>query len=449
MPLSSNHKVISKEMHDTNRLLELVSSKVGVIRSLSPMLRGAEEPNPPFLYQALLSHFDFRKAPAWERSACGKGLTEFQAIQGAIGEAIERYCASHCNSNGTRLGPWTSVAPSAVAPNELVLYSANQYRRPDFPYRPWDPLDEITWLPLTELPMNQQIFCPAAFIFLALSENYKQENHFCPPTSNGLAAGPTREFAILRGLCELIERDSFLISWMNQLPAPEVEFSNELAFASSIREHYRRFGIEIHIFDISTDLPIYVMMGLAVDRSGQGPAAVVGLGCHLDPCTAITNAVLEVCQVRPGELQRLMRERPAEKLTSYNDVRTLQDHSAYFHPVERLREFAFLLDNGRKRQIATLPDRSRNNTAADLDFCLTALRASGSRVLFADLTTPDIAPYGLRVVRTIVTGLQPMHFGHGQARLGGHRLYETPKALGYSSDRRGESDLNPCPHPLA
>jgi ribosomal protein S12 methylthiotransferase accessory factor len=66
-----------------------------------------------------------------------------------------------------------------------------------------------------------------------------------------------------------------------------------------------------------------------------------------------------------------------------------------------------------------------------------------------DLTTADVRPYGIHVVRTLATGLQPIHFGHGEERLGGQRLFDLPRLLGYMSETRGERDLNPCPHPLA
>ena len=52
-------------------------------------------------------------------------------------------------------------------------------------------------------------------------------------------------------------------------------------------------------------------------------------------------------------------------------------------------------------------------------------------------------------VRAIATGLQPMHFGFGQERLGGRRLYDVPKAMGYATEVRSETDLNLRPHPLA
>jgi len=49
----------------------------------------------------------------------------------------------------------------------------------------------------------------------------------------------------------------------------------------------------------------------------------------------------------------------------------------------------------------------------------------------------------------IVPGLQPVHFGDGQERLGGERLYNLPHQLGLADHARTEKDLNPCPHPLA
>ena len=76
------------------RMLRMVDPRVGLVRSLSRVCRGMEEPNPPVVYHAVLSHFDLRKGEAVERSASGKGDTESEAMGGALGEAAERYCAS-------------------------------------------------------------------------------------------------------------------------------------------------------------------------------------------------------------------------------------------------------------------------------------------------------------------------------------------------------------------
>lgn len=436
---------------ETRRLLELVSPKVGVITSLSRIVRGAEEPSPPFIYQATLSHFDYRKAKPIERANAGKGFTEAQAVRAAIGEAVEHYCASHVNPQLTFTAPWSSVEARALAPADCVLYSESQYARRDFPYHRWNAKDVLTWTPMRELPGGREVYAPATLVYLATPSS-RPEDQLTMPTSNGLAAGPNLEFAILHGLYELIERDGFLLTWMNRLPAAEVDFSgghDQHEQAQSIRRHYERHGTQIRVFDVSTDIPVYVMMALAIDRTGRGPAVVTGLGCHLDPSVAVIKALLEICQIHPGEVRRYHTDPPAERLKSYEDVRTLEDHSAFLTLREHIGEFSFLLDNGRKAALGELPNRSRGDVRADLETCAGDLTRAGCRVLYADLTTPDVIDYGLRVARTIATGLQPMHFGHGEERLGGRRLFEIAHTLGHAPAARGESDLNPCPHPLA
>jgi ribosomal protein S12 methylthiotransferase accessory factor len=430
------------------RLLDLVSPRVGVLRSLAKVVRGVEEPNPPIIYQATLSHFDYRMAPAEERAAAGKGLTENEAIRAAIGEAIEHYCAAHVDNRITRVANWAELEVRGISPPEFVLYSETQYARKNFPYHRWNPEDKVTWTPMRELPSEREVFAPTSLVYLT-STVPSPEDFFTLSTSNGLAAGPNLEFAILNGLYELVERDGFLITWMNKLPAPQVDFSGMSGLAASISAHYEKFGTEMVVFNVSTDLPIYVMMAIARDRTGKGPASLVGLGCHLDPRVALLKSLLEICQCHPGEVQRFENDPPGKRLRSYEDVRTLNDHSAFLMAPERIGEHGFLLENGRRQLIEDLPNRSQGDLTVDLNTCVGALVAGGCRVAYADLTTADIVDYGLRVVRTVATGLQPMHFGFGEERLGGRRLFEVPLALGHDTKIRSEKDLNPCPHPLA
>lgn len=264
-----------------------------------------------------------------------------------------------------------------------------------------------------------------------------------------MAAGPGLAQAQLAGLYELVERDAFIITWMNRLQASRIDLTRLGGVAGSIRTHYERFGLEVYAIDLTTDIPIYVMMAIVVDRSGRGPAAVVGLGASLDPRAALTKALLEVCQVRAGETARYWREPSHQSLRSYTDVHTMEEHSAFFAQRERLGELDFLLALPPRQRIEELPDRSSGAIDTDLSRCVELVAAVGSRVLCVEVTTPDVASAGLRVVRMIATGLQPIHFGHGQERRGGRRLYEVPALLGQAPRATTMTDLNPCPHPLA
>jgi ribosomal protein S12 methylthiotransferase accessory factor len=191
------------------------------------------------------------------------------------------------------------------------------------------------------------------------------------------------------------------------------------------------------------------MLAIALDQTGSGPAAIVGLGCDGSPWRALEKAVFEICQSHSGEAHRYREDPPHERLRKPQDVRTLVDHSAWFTIRQHLDGLSFLLDNGRSEQLSELPDYAAAILSQELKRCIISLQRAGSKALYVDLTTPDIEDFGLRVVRAIATGLQPIHFGYGEERLAGRRLFELPQKLGLANGVLRESDLNPIPHPLA
>jgi ribosomal protein S12 methylthiotransferase accessory factor len=191
------------------------------------------------------------------------------------------------------------------------------------------------------------------------------------------------------------------------------------------------------------------MMAIARDLTGDGPAAMVGLGCHLDPGVALLKASMEICQNRPGRVRRYRESPPRERLNSHSDVRSVEDHGQFAAIQENLSEFDFLLQSERRVKLGELPSRTSGAVRSDLARCVAALREAGCRPVYVDVTTEDVAGNGLKVMRTLSTGLQPMHFGYAQGRLGGRRLFELPCQIGLASGPRDEAGLNPCPHPLA
>ena len=197
----------------------LVSPRTGLVTELSPQHRGPEEPVPPHLFTATLAHFDFRAAPRQERLNAGKGRTEEEAKLSALGEAVERYAAYHLDPTRLSSGP---AAPGAITPADCVLYSEAQYAQDGFPFRPWTPDAAISWIGGIDLHSGDAVPLPAALVHLVYPMP-RIEDHFTAVTSNGLSAGPTLARAILGGLYEVIERDALMITWMNRLPAIELD----------------------------------------------------------------------------------------------------------------------------------------------------------------------------------------------------------------------------------
>jgi ribosomal protein S12 methylthiotransferase accessory factor len=260
---------------------------------------------------------------------------------GAIGEALERYCAYQENPDAVFRATASDLGKAAISPADFVLYSDRQYSLPGFKYAKPDVQTAMGWTRAVELPAGSEAFVPASLVYLYFNTE-GPDGYFCPPTSNGLAAGPSLDSAVLSGLYELIERDAFLITWMNRLAVPRVDYSSRAGSVARSRSHYARFGVEALFYDITTDIGVPVMMAMAVDRSGDGPAVVVGLGCHLNPGVALKKALMEVCQVRPSQSIKFAKSSPAETLKAYSDVKTLEDHAGFAAIPGNLHEFDFV-----------------------------------------------------------------------------------------------------------
>jgi ribosomal protein S12 methylthiotransferase accessory factor len=425
-------------------LTDLVDPRVGIVRSARRLPKDHREPARPVVYQATLCNFDYRTAPD-ERETNGKGTTDASAERGAIVEALERYCASQMRPEALVFGAADNLDGAAIAPDELVLYSDRQYDTSGFRYRKPDAGEARTWIRATVLGSEQTVYVPAALVYLNFADNGERE--LAQSTTSGLAGGEDLASAVLAAIYELVERDAFVIMWLNQLPAARIDFPDTAGVAAEVRRHYRRFGIETLAFDLTTDLGIPTVMGIAVDRSGDLPAVSVGLGCNLCPQTALDRALMEVVQVRAGLVPRY-RVEPLS-VRRYEDVHTVEDHAAFAASPEHLAELGFLLDAPAAQSLDDMPDHNGDTVAADLEYCRGRLEAAGCTVAYVDLTQPDLEPFAVRIVRAIATGLQPIHFGFGEERLGGRRLYAVPRLLGHQSSDTTEDELNPCPHPLA
>ena len=432
------------DLADDPRLTEaLVSRRCGLITEMTPQPRALEEPTPPYLWNATLTHYNFLNLSLAMRLTGGKGLTESHARLAALGEAIERYSAFHWDNGRVRVGP---VSEHAITPPECVLYSDAQYAS-GTPFRPWSPEQNVSWISGTELPSGTPVEIPAPLVYL-INTN-RAEDQLAATTSNGLAAGRDLTHAILGGLHEVIERDAFMITWLNRLPATMIRAPQKGCHAAQIIRHYARFGVTVRLLSLATDQAATVVMALAQDPSPDGAFHLIGLGCDLNPAAAVDKAVFELCQQRAGIGIRMRAGDYRARLTGPEAVRTLDDHLLYHAIPEHAHEIDFLFDGAEECELGDLAVPDTDGPEAELDLIVSHATQAGARVAYSDITAPDIAPLGPRVVRVILTGFQPIHFGFGAGRFGGARLFEAPVRWGLRGVPLREADLNPCPHPLA
>ena len=217
--------------------------------------------------------------PEIERGAAGKGLTEDAAIGGAIGEAVERYCASHVDGTRLRRTSLAEAPAGALLPQDLVLYSERQYARAGFPFSAPVPDMAIDWIEadewLEQPDQRQHSWVPAAAVYLH-GNNVMPGNALFICNSSGLAAGPDVEGATRAGLCELIERDAFIVTWIEPAHAARILLDDGATALAGIVAHYRRFDVDLRLYALDSDVGIPVVLALALSERPNEPAAVAG-----------------------------------------------------------------------------------------------------------------------------------------------------------------------------
>ncbi|UBU09280.1 TOMM precursor leader peptide-binding protein [Nonomuraea gerenzanensis] len=416
---------------------QVTSPLCGLVRRLDDVRKDPTEPNHPFIARAELSNARFINGSDAFVACSGKGITRAEARDGAIGEALERYAGLTWQPARQTKARRADLDGPSLDPHDLVLYADHQYAA--LPYPRYTTDQPLTWTTARSLATGGEVWVPLLAVPLAPRLSGPGEYLFAP-TSNGLAAGSSTGDALRRALLEVVERDAFLIAWAHRLPGrshdaldvPDRE-TRRVAAAYAAR------GVTITVHRLPTDAAAEVV--LAIGWSDEPPAAVAGLGAHADPRLAARRAVLEVAQVRPALLARLRVPGTAARMDALAadrlPVTGLDDHDLrYAHPDAAAHGLHHL-------RSAPLTPWEAGTRAGSL---VESLVAAAGDVLYADVTPADVAAVGVRVVRAIVPGFQPIAFGAAHARLGGRRLYELPERLGL---RPGTATLNLDPHPLA
>jgi thiazole/oxazole-forming peptide maturase SagD family component len=361
----------------------------------------------------------------------GAAPTQSVAETIAIVEAVERYCGV-----SPPMVHWTGSTEEAteplVAPSELTLFSERQYAESGFAFKPVDKNTAIDWTWGFDVVAGCPVLVPTFCVWYGYTNAYVRES------SSGVAAHSSRDQALVNATLELIERDAFMIHWLNRLSPPAIGMRDLPEGDAAIVRGVEDRGYVVHCLDITTDLDIPVTLALAVRQDGKRPALLVGAGASMDCNTALSKALGELGAAALGHSAHWVL--PAE--LNIGEVFGLSDGArAYEHP-GWLRHAEFLW----KRALDAEDESQRwprKEPPVPTDL-VAHLAERGYRVIGIDITTKDVASSPLKVVRSLVPGLQPLWLS-GSPRLGGRRIYDAPNRMGHRS-ALCEGDLYLVPH---
>lgn len=306
------------------------------------------------------------------------------------------------------------------------------------------------WLQAESIVSGKKVMCPAQLLSAKYRNTHKDEPMLRWIVTTGLATGQSAEEAIAKGMLEVIERDAFMIKYLNHISPPRIDHHSLSEQDETIAEIVRRVekcGLEIHFLMAPTDFPVHVINAAIVDHSGDGPAFTIGASAHTDLKTALLHATDEALRIRHMVYKTHTDDvGPVEKLG-------LTERVQYWAKPEHFDDIRFMIE-GPVTEVtlkdtvlsSTTGKRARRNYHKNINEKLCAvLREKKYEALYADLTPSALQDIDLRTVSVVIPELQPLHLEESIPYRTGARLKEVPRALGYTPLER----VYEKPHPFS
>lgn len=371
----------------------------------------------------------------------GSGLDLQTAMTRAIGEAIERYSTCVFSDEQFIWATAAELGEEALDLDQLPACSEEELAHSMCPVRPVDKNAPIRWVRGVSLISGRVVWIPAVMVYLHIPPKSPGER-FNLPISTGCAAHVSVEQALVSAICEVIERDSISLTWLQQLPLPRVEFNVIPDALQPFIERQQASCVETLLFDATTDLGIPTIYSVELSPNNRTLATLVMCATDLDPIRCIEKVMRESASSRSA-LQNSTLQGPGDP----DLFHSVFDGASYMGRPERQSAFDFLTHSPNRRRVTDLPSLDTGDSVKNLALLIGRLRSLGMEAYAVDLSTDEALRAGLRVVRVIIPQLQPLTFSFRARFLSHPRLYEAPHRMGYPV--RSEDAINPWPQPFA
>jgi ribosomal protein S12 methylthiotransferase accessory factor len=371
----------------------------------------------------------------------GTSIDREQAALCARAEALERYCSSVYTSDQFITAAEVDLSEPCLSLLTLPVCSARELSRPGCPLTKPDPTQPIRWVRGVDLHTTEPTWVPAILSYLYFSCENEFEN-IAHSISTGTAAHTSYARGLLGATMEVIERDAISILWLQKMALPEIvgflQYPRLAPYAEKFRQSSR--GFEVRLFDATFDLGVPVVYGVLRSHYNKLQHTLVTCSAAATPEEAAEKAIRDMTAMRLASRGHLSPNR------SPDDFRTVMDGMVYMAEASQQEGFDFLLNGTRKIGLDEMSKLSSPTPEGQMRELLGRLAEKKMRAFAVDLTTDEASTVGLKVVKVVIPGLQPLAFDARARYLGHSRLYELPRQLGYAV--HDEEQLNTAPQPF-
>jgi ribosomal protein S12 methylthiotransferase accessory factor len=428
-------------------LAHIVDGETGIVGSVTEQPR---ESGMPALFRVHAKACDTEALgyPPNFSLAGGASTDRRRAVAKAVGEALERYCSAIYDRGQDPLSSYREASVLCVPPSEFALNTAAQCASPGFRLVPFTDTTRVRWTPACEPLTGRTWHVPSTMVYLPYRISEEEgESPIFESISTGLACHCDATDAAIAALCEVVERDAFTITWQAMLAREQILLDTLDSDSRRIVRRIEEVGFDVVLLDVTLDHGIPTIMSVTRGVGPEAPGLAFAAAAHPSPERAARASLEEVVHTlrHSAVLLRTTPRRPPS--APYEYVAKGSDHALFWADPEAAPLADFIFESDRRVDLRSIPSLVAESPARTLEVMLRRIETIGHRALFVDLTTEDVRPLGLRVVRAVVPGFHPLVLGHRRRVLGGRRLWEVPAKLGYAGRSVEEGD-NPLPHPL-
>ncbi|MBO0993548.1 TOMM precursor leader peptide-binding protein [Bacillus sp. SD088] len=388
-----------------------------------------------------------------DEGVAGRSNSYEMSEQTAILEGLERYCGIRPRGKRTVVrNSYRQLEKHALNPIRVGLHEKEQYEKTHFPFKPFHPDRIMNWVWGYSFLSERPILVPELLAYYSLGHG----EGFVYETSNGCALGGSIEEAIFHGIMEVVERDSFLLTWYAQLPLPRLNLrsAHDKELQQMVDRLYEVTGYDLYFYNSTMEHGIPSVFGVAKNRGSKGLNLICAAAANPDPISAVKSTIYELAgtMARQDEKLEENRQKYEGMLRDPFTVRTMEDHGILYGLPEAEERLNFLLNDN--RPLRTFAEefkqpQANNDLKDDLQNILQKFQQLNLEVIVVDQTTPVTSRNELFCVKVLIPGMLPMTFGHHLTRVKGlKRVLTVPMELGFTKGPLTYDQLNANPHPF-
>lgn len=295
----------------------------------------------------------------------------------------------------------------------------------------------IGWVSMTNILTMKQVLVPAQLVYINFAQTY-EEPLVSEPIGTGAAAGFSFKNILKNALFEVIERDSFITTYLNKLVNGRIDpHSGKSKKVLEAVNYIARYDLEVHIYDITNDLNIPTVMSLVVDKTGLGPAITIGLKCSYNLENNILDSLGEALTTRIWLRSEIVKNPLSPYEKQKKEISSLTDRGMYWYSQNRIKKLDFLLKTKKK-----FSNQNTYQKKISYNDIFDKLRMRNYHILYKEIT-PQVFKNKCQVFKVIVPELQPLYLNE-KNRIVKHKRFIEVVHYFHAKKR----PLNPTPHPF-